>query len=159
MDDDELIKALSVEELKALREKVQAELSKRLSEQAHFDPEVLRKQVKEDLKFESCTYVPMSPEDLADQDGVDSFPNFLVKGTYKGEPFEWKVGIEFDGRDAEWEHVSGYELDPNGGNRHHGIDDTYLEIQEQAYNYIGDSPAYNEVHEAYEDHYAKIAGA
>ena len=113
---------------------------------------VLRAQVKNDLKIESCTYVPMSPEDLAEMDGVDSFPDFLVKGTYKGEPFEWKVGMEFDGRDAEWEHVSGYELDPNA------IDDTYLEIQEQAYNIIGDSPAYNEVFKAYEDHHAAKAG-
>jgi hypothetical protein len=47
----------------------------------------------------------------AEEDEEPGMPTFLVEGTWEGEAFAYNVSVELDGRDADWEHVSG--SDPN----------------------------------------------
>ncbi len=48
----------------------------------------------------------------AEHDEEPGMPTFLVDLTWMGEMSEYEVSVEIDGRDAEWELVSGG--DPNG---------------------------------------------
>lgn len=57
------------------------------------------------IKINKVTFVP---EEEGNEPGM---PTFRVDGTWKGEMFEYDVSVELDGRDADWELVSG--SDPN----------------------------------------------
>jgi hypothetical protein len=49
---------------------------------------------------------------VPEEDGGETMmPTFLVDGVWKGKAFSYKVSVELDGRDADWEHVSGVNPD------------------------------------------------
>lgn len=55
-------------------------------------------------------------EIVQDEDAGGSAPTFLASGTFQGQPFACKLGVELDDRNFDFEHVSGYDLseDPDG---------------------------------------------
>lgn len=57
------------------------------------------------IKINKVTLVP------SEEDEEPGMPTFLVEGIWEGEVFAYNVSVELDGRDADWEHVSG--SDPN----------------------------------------------
>lgn len=57
------------------------------------------------------TSVVLQPAQVGEQPGM---PTFLVSGTWRGKPFSYKVSTELDGRDVEWEHVSGVDPQSKG---------------------------------------------
>lgn len=64
----------------------------------------------------SVTYEERSAADLDEMGGgPDAYPTFRVKGTFDGAPFETLVSMELDGRDMEFETVSGpdFSLEEN----------------------------------------------
>lgn len=67
------------------------------------------------------------------------FPEFKVEGTWQGQPFVYDIGLEFDGRDADWNHVSGFDLGELDG-----------EADEAMYDALYQSQAYKDAWNAYD---------
>lgn len=102
------------------------------------------------ITITACEYQPIewAPDE---EDRVDGFPEFLLTGKVKlsnGEhDFQRKVRVELDGRDAEHEHVSGFDLDDLQYDRDNP--DDAGQAMEDLYNAIYGCPAYREAVRAY----------
>ena len=71
-------------------------------------------------------------------------PDFKVTGTYKGQPFEWRVGISFEDRVFDIGTISGLEyrsIDPDEQADH---------LLGELFDKLNDSPAYKDVFAAYD---------
>jgi hypothetical protein len=95
-----------------------------------------------DLEVTSIVHDPQPDES-------EGFPDFKVTGTYKGEPFELRVGLSFEDRDFDIEWLSGFnpyeDLKEDEAGEDERID---LEIELQTK--VNDSPAYKKCWEDYE---------
>lgn len=84
-----------------------------------------------------------------DDEGPDNFPEFRVKGKVRvrdaEHAFERLVSVELDGRDAEQDHVSGFDLDTLTYDEDQGL---RAQVEQDLYNALYQTTAYNEAIEA-----------
>lgn len=89
-----------------------------------------------------CDYVNHN-----DVEQPDAMPEFMIEGTVlvKGTPtaFVRKVAVELEGREADHEHVSGFDLDDLSYTGKGGSDDR-CQVDEDLYNALYGCPAYRE---------------
>ncbi len=75
----------------------------------------------------------------------DEMPEFLIEGTVtvrgKAAAFSRKVAVELEGREANHEHVSGFDLDDLSYTGKGGSDDR-CQVDEDLYNALYGCPAY-----------------
>ncbi len=60
----------------------------------------------------SWEYVPDA------EDEAPCFMTYKFTGTHDGQPFCCKVAMEIDGRDMEFDHISGVNMDVRAGNEY-----------------------------------------
>ena len=91
----------------------------------------------DELKVESVTYKG------ADPDTALSFPDFVVVGTYKNEPFSVTVGLSLDDREADFDVQNGLVgVDP---------ENEMLDLQVEIFEKVYETAAYAEAVEAYKN--------
>lgn len=88
------------------------------------------------MKIQNVERVPMQ------EDEELGMPTFRVSGTWKGEKFVYDVSMELDGRDAEWEHKEGLNLENSLG-------DQWIDEQDAIFTAISESGLYKEALEEY----------
>ena len=72
-----------------------------------------------------------------DEDDSGAMPAFVVKGAWRGVPFEYEVAVELDGREAEWDHKSGADpRDPDDADF-----DAFLDEEAAIYDAVWSSAA------------------
>jgi hypothetical protein len=89
----------------------------------------------------NCTYVPRSPEDFYEEDleQPDDFPQFKCEGTVNGENFECLLSLELEGRDVDYDHLSGVDVEGDPDLMQDLIQATWL------------TPAFQVASDAYQD--------
>lgn len=75
-------------------------------------------------------------------DEEPGMPTFRIEGAWKGVPSVYDVACELDGREADWQHVSG--ADPSGDN-----DDDFMEAEQAVYEAIWETEAFKQAEEEY----------
>jgi hypothetical protein len=83
----------------------------------------------------------------AADDEASGMPAFVVKGAWRGVPFEYEVAVELEGRDAEWEHRGGADpRDPDDADF-----DAFLDEEAAIYDAVWASAAMTAARKAYDE--------